>query len=112
MKSPDKMGSVLAEYKYDFLQGKAEFPFALLIAQHVTEEALTKILVERFEKDDMSTFVRGMKMIGMSQEERRHRNGFLVSFEDGRKVWSQYIVGADGSRSVVSILTCCYSERL
>lgn len=101
MTSPDRLGSVIAEYKFDYLVGKTKFPFGLLIAQHITEGALSSLLIERLEKE-MSSFIRGMKITGMRQHTRNGKNGFLVIFENGKRIWCQYIVGADGSRSTVS----------
>lgn len=87
------------------MNGLTQFPYGLLIAQHVTESALVKMLEERAEKEskDCFSFVRGLKMVDMKEMSKDidgvTRNGFLVTFENGKTVWSQYVVGADGSKS-------------
>lgn len=42
-------------------------------------------------------FVRGVKVVGLREE----MDGFLVTFDSGKSVWTRYIVGADGSKSIV-----------
>ena len=94
------------EFKY--LNGWTQFPFGLVIAQNITEAALAKMLEERMESDKTNRFrfLRGLRMIGMKESERTtdigRRNGFLVTFEDGKTVWCHYLVAADGSKSLVS----------
>lgn len=60
---------------------------------------------DKAEEKEGSRFVRGMKVVDICEEERGERNGFLVTFEDGQQIWAQIVVGADGSRSLVSINT-------
>lgn len=102
------MGSVLFEMEFKVLKGLTQFPFGLLIAQHVTEDVLCNELIRRTkeEEDGKLNFVRGIKLIGLQEMERRTirgvLNGFLATFDSGKQVWSQYVIGADGSKSSVS----------
>ena len=97
---------------FALLNGLTKFPCGLLIPQHITEQGLIDLLEERAQADSSKQrdlqFVRGMRMTGMIEEERTidgsTRKGFLVSFEGGQKVWTQYLIGADGSRSAVSLV--------
>jgi 2-polyprenyl-6-methoxyphenol hydroxylase-like FAD-dependent oxidoreductase len=95
---------------FSTLKGLTEFPFGLLIPQHMTERALGDILEERARETPSNgnlRFLRGLKMAGMKEEERMIdgtlQKGFLVSFEGGQNVWSRYLVGADGAKSMVGL---------
>jgi len=105
---PDGTGTVLLNAEFKFLEGKTEFPFSLLIPQHVTETILGQLVEERFVSIDGLSFVRGVRMIGMNEESRevdgKRTKGLLVSFDNGQTVWTRYLVGADGGRSVVRSL--------
>lgn len=100
-------GSVLFGVDFKLLEGLTEFPYGLLIPQHITESAMARILQERAEKDNNGgiVFTRGMRMTGMKEVEKDtehgRKKGFLVAFDNGREIWCQYLVGADGSKSTV-----------
>jgi 2-polyprenyl-6-methoxyphenol hydroxylase-like FAD-dependent oxidoreductase len=75
------------------LRDATEFPFSLLIPQHEVE----RIFRERLASQGIHIF-RNQTAVGLRQNDH---GGVDVSFEDGSVINTQYIVGADGSRSMV-----------
>jgi 2-polyprenyl-6-methoxyphenol hydroxylase-like FAD-dependent oxidoreductase len=107
--SPQSAGSTLARMDFSLLKGRTQFPYGLLIPQHVTERGLSDMLEEAAKEPSANgnlRFSRGLRMSGMKEEVREidgsTQNGFLITFEGGKTVWTRYLVGADGSRSTVS----------
>lgn len=75
------------------LRDTTEFPFSLLIPQYEVE----KIFREQLVSQDVH-ILRNKTAVGLRQNER---GGVDVSFDNGSVVNTQYVVGADGSRSTV-----------
>ena len=70
------------------------FPYVLLVPQSVTEE----VLEARLEAEGIQ-IVKPEKACGL----RVGDEGYLeVSFESGKVIETQYVIGADGARSSVS----------
>ena len=78
------------------LEAYTKYPFLLEIPQNKTEE----VLEERLES--LGLYVhRPLKAVGMKGDVDELGNT-EVSFESGEVVKAQYVIGADGARSVVS----------
>lgn len=79
----------------DSLKPYTRHPYVLVIPQSVTERTLEKKLAS-FGVN----IHRPLKVVGLS---RNVENPQLsdVTFEDGRKITTKYVIGADGARSVV-----------
>lgn len=98
---------LLFQNDFNLLRGLTKFPMGLLIAQHFTEYRLSKFLMDRGARapENEVAFLRGVKATSIKESIRDtsegRKNGFLVDFDDGRIIWCQYLVGADGSRSIV-----------
>lgn len=80
------------------LQGHTRYPYVIFIPQNLTEY----VLVEKLHSFGV-TIQRPLRVVGMKRNEE---NSFLtdVVFEDGSVVTAQYVIGADGARSAVSLL--------
>lgn len=91
----DRSDSLLMNVDFDGLIGKTNFPFYLLLPQHITEEVLGAKLKEL----GIPVF-RPYKAVGM-RENPKDGVAVDVSFENGQSITAQYVVGADGSQSVV-----------
>lgn len=83
---------------YDALKDRSSFPYTYIVPQPVTEEELTRKLREQGVE-----VWRGerYKVVGIHGNDE---DGALVQFEDGEKLEAKYIIGADGARSIVSVL--------
>ncbi len=77
------------------LKDYTPFPFALLLPQSMTEEIFTKHLVELGVQ-----VLRPYRAVGMKPSAS---GGLEVTFESGEVIRAEYVVGADGSHSVVSL---------
>ena len=91
--------SEIIEARFDPLKKHTVYSYALLCPQNVTEFVLGQKL--------QSLGVQGQrphKVVGMQQNESDPRITD-VSFEDGQVIRAKYIIGADGARSVVSLLS-------
>ena len=91
----DRNDSLLMGVDFNGLVGKTNFPYYLLVPQHVTEDILAKKLKEL----GIPVF-RPYKAVGM-RENLRDGRSVDVSFENGQSITAQYVVGADGGQSVV-----------
>lgn len=76
-----------------------KYPFSLILPQHITEEILEQHLETNGVKVQRPFKVTGLRVaddpVGWS----------MVSFESGEVVRAQYIIGADGAKSTVSLTT-------
>ena len=77
----------------DFAEAGAEYPFVLSLPQRETEALLRERLAQ-LAPDAVS---RGRRVT----EVREHDDGVEVTLEDGRTITTSFVVGADGTRSVV-----------
>jgi len=84
---------------FNGLIGKTEFPCYLLIPQNISEGILDQKL-----RDTGILVHRPYKVVGMRQDPK-DRNIVDVSFENGQSISAQYVIGADGSQSIVSAIT-------
>lgn len=84
---------VLSNNFHAHLLGKTKFPMTLFLPQNT---------LEAFLETKLSTLgvqvQRGRKVI----EIRPTSNGIEVAFEDSSMISSKYLIGADGSKSIVS----------
>ncbi|KAG6818123.1 hypothetical protein H0H87_000028 [Tephrocybe sp. NHM501043] len=88
----DRSG-LLMSTEFASLASYTKFPFVLLISQSTTEQVL-----EAHLKDLGIEVTRPEKAIGLKVND----NGDLdVTFESGKIITAQYVIGADGARSVV-----------
>ena len=77
------------------LKSYTRHPYSLAITQNVTERALEKKLA------NFGVIVhRPLKVVGLT---RNASNPQLsdITFEDGRVITTEYVIGADGARSMV-----------
>jgi len=81
---------------WSYLDGKTNYPFTLLLAQHHTE----RILINKLTSLGVN-IQWGHKAISIAAGD----GGVTVGFENGSMITAKYIVGADGSHSSVRI---CY----
>jgi 2-polyprenyl-6-methoxyphenol hydroxylase-like FAD-dependent oxidoreductase len=91
----DREDNLLMSADFDGLIGKTRFPFYLLLPQNITEDTLIKKLNEV----GIPLF-RSHKVVGM-RENANDCHAVDVSFENGRSITAQYVVGADGPQSTV-----------
>ena len=91
----DRNDSLLINLDFDGLVGKTNFPYYLIVPQHITEDILAKKLKEL----GIPIFC-PYKAIGMRKTPKDSR-AVDVSFENGQSITAQYVVGADGARSAV-----------
>ena len=80
---------------FSSLKGHTRYPYGLIVSQYSTERVLEKKLEELG-----ITVERPYRLVGLSDDE--DKDGFIVAtFDNGKKIKTKYIVGADGSRSAV-----------
>jgi len=79
----------------DGLLGKTNFPYYILLPQRITEGVLSQRL-----KDFGVPVYRPYKAVDM-RENSKDSNAVDVVFENGQSITAQYVIGADGSQSVV-----------
>ncbi|KAN0140849.1 FAD/NAD-P-binding domain containing protein [Lactarius tabidus] len=95
----DRNDSLLINLDFDGLVGKTNFPYYLLVPQHITEEVLAKKLKEL----GIPIFC-PYKAVGMRENPKDNR-AVDVSFENGQSITAQYVVGADGAQSAIRQLS-------
>ncbi|PSR74918.1 hypothetical protein PHLCEN_2v9452 [Hermanssonia centrifuga] len=81
--------------EFSTLAPYSKYPFVLLVPQHITE----RILADRVREEGISVY-RPFKAIGLKVNELDPDITNVV-FEDGQVVQARYVVGADGSKSIV-----------
>jgi 2-polyprenyl-6-methoxyphenol hydroxylase-like FAD-dependent oxidoreductase len=86
----------LLEINISQLHEETNFPNILMISQPHVE----RIFEERLASEGIKVF-RNQNAVGIKEVPG---NGLEVTFEDGGLLKAKYVVGADGSRSTVSIL--------
>src|SRR6266404_5457193 len=96
----NRYDTLLMKADFDGLIGKTDYPFYVLIPQHITEEVLENKLKEL----GIPVF-RPYKVVGL-RENARDGGAVDVSFENGQSITAQYVVGADGAQSAVCPLIC------
>ena len=90
--------------RFDSLKSYTRHPYSLAITQNVTEHVLEKKLAS------FGVIVhRPLKVVGLT---RNAANPQLsdVTFEDGRVITTEYVIGADGARSVVRPFCVLYTR--
>jgi 2-polyprenyl-6-methoxyphenol hydroxylase-like FAD-dependent oxidoreductase len=80
------------EMSWSSLEGKTNYPFFLLLAQHHTE----RILISK-----LASLGTNVKWEHKAVSIVAGDGGVTVGFENGSTITAQYVVGADGSRSSV-----------
>jgi 2-polyprenyl-6-methoxyphenol hydroxylase-like FAD-dependent oxidoreductase len=95
----DRNDSLLINLDFDGLVGKTNFPYYLLVPQHITEEVLAKKLKEL----GIPIFC-PYKAVGIRENPKDSR-AVDVSFENGQSITAQYVVGADGAQSAIRQLS-------
>ena len=85
----------LSRVDFTSLKGHTRYPYALLVSQYSTERVLEK------RAEELGIIVeRPHQLIGFSDNE--DEDGLIVAtFDNGEKIKTKYIIGADGSRSTV-----------
>ncbi|KAK7457011.1 hypothetical protein VKT23_010314 [Stygiomarasmius scandens] len=92
-----KAASIFAN-SFSSLRPYTKYPYALVVSQTYTEMVLLKAL------DALSLKVfRPYNVVSMKKSDGG--NGLDVSFENGEVITAQYVVGADGTRSVIRQLS-------
>ena len=89
------------EFDFAQLRNVTEFPFSMLIPQCEVE----RIFRERLASENIH-ILRNRAVIGLRQSE--DGTAVDVTFEDGNVVKTQYVIAADGSRSTVRAIVCCW----
>lgn len=93
----DDRASNIIKTNLSYNSPHTKFPFILVLAQTATEHVLEERLRELGVRVLRPYHVTGMK-------ENVDGKGMDVLFESGEVLRSDYVVGADGARSTVSIL--------
>ncbi|KAF8329236.1 hypothetical protein F5887DRAFT_118838 [Amanita rubescens] len=77
------------------LEGHTRYPYSLIVSQYSTERVLEKKAEELGIRVD-----RPHRLVGLSDNE--DEDGMIIAtFENGEKIKTKYVIGADGSHSVV-----------
>jgi len=77
----------------EYLQGVTEYPFVLLIPQHEVEYFLEEKL------NELGVKVR--REMRLKAIEASNSDGIKLTFDNGGIAQAKYLIGADGSRSMV-----------
>ena len=85
----------LCHVDFTSLEGHTRFPYSLIVSQYSTERVLEK------KAEELGIRVeRPYRLVGLSDYE--DEDGLIVAkFENGEKIKTNYVIGADGSRSIV-----------
>jgi 2-polyprenyl-6-methoxyphenol hydroxylase-like FAD-dependent oxidoreductase len=95
----DRKAPILSFSIHDHLSSYTKYPYVLLLSQSKTEEVLEEHL-----KGLGIVVQRPYKAVGIQGDVDESGNT-QVLFESGEVIKAQYVVGADGARSAVSIIT-------
>jgi 2-polyprenyl-6-methoxyphenol hydroxylase-like FAD-dependent oxidoreductase len=93
----DRSFNLLVGVDFNGIIGKTNFPFVLLLPQHITED----VLIQKLANVGVSIF-RPYKAVGMRKNSKDSQL-VDVSFENGQSITAKYVIGADGSKSAVRI---------
>ena len=93
----DRSLNILVGADFTALDEKTNFPFVIILPQRTTEGVLRKKLV-----DLGVSICRPYKAVGMRKNSKDSKL-VDVSFENGQSITAEYVIGADGSKSVVRI---------
>ena len=91
----DGNDTLLMAMDFNGLIGKTRFPFYILLPQNQTEDILNK----KLEELGIPVF-RSYKLVDMHENPNDSRL-VDVSFENGRSITAEYVIGADGAQSAV-----------
>lgn len=94
----DRKSHILTFSITEYLSSYTKYPYVLLLSQSKTEEVLEEQL-----KSLGIEVQRPYKAVGIKGDVDEFGNT-QVSFESGEVVKAQYVIGADGARSAVSII--------
>ncbi|KAF8587601.1 FAD/NAD(P)-binding domain-containing protein [Ramaria rubella] len=86
----------LLEIDLNQLHDVTKFPFSVIISQHEVE----RIFRERLSSEGIQIF-RNKSVVGFHHAD----HGVQVSFQDGSATRAQYVIGADGSHSIIRHLS-------
>ena len=82
----------LCHVDFTSLEGHTRYPYSLIVSQYSTERVLEKKVEELGIRVE-----RPYRLVGLSDED-----GLIVAtFENGEEIKTKYVIGADGSRSIV-----------
>lgn len=84
---------------FSVLARHTKFPYILMIPQNLTE----RVLGERVEEEGLAVY-RPFKVVDVKVNETNPEYSDVI-FDDGQMVTAKYVIGADGSRSVVSTVS-------
>ena len=91
----DRSLNLLVGVDFDGIIGKTNFPFVLILPQHITENVLMQKLA-----DVGVSILQPYKAVGMRKNSKDSQL-VDVSFENGQSITAQYVIGADGGKSAV-----------
>ena len=91
----DGNDTLLMATDFNGLIGKTRFPFYILLPQNQTEDILNK----KLEELGIPVF-RSYKLADMHENSNDSRL-VDVSFENGKSITAEYVIGADGAQSAV-----------
>jgi 2-polyprenyl-6-methoxyphenol hydroxylase-like FAD-dependent oxidoreductase len=93
----------LIEFDVSELRGETRFPLSIYIPQ----EDVERIFREKLDSEGIPLF-RNKRVVGMGHSVVSP--GVEVQFEDGSAIRAQYVVGADGARSTVTICSSIHAH--
>jgi 2-polyprenyl-6-methoxyphenol hydroxylase-like FAD-dependent oxidoreductase len=91
----DRSNKLLFGADFDGLIGATQFPYYVLLPQHITEDVLSKKL-----KEVGIPVFHPYKAVGM-RKSSKVGGAVDVSFDNGQSITAEYVIGADGIHSVV-----------
>ncbi len=85
----------LCHVDFTSLEGHTRYPYSLLVSQYSTERVLEK------KAEELGIRVeRPHRLVDLSDNE--DEDGLIIAtFESGEKIKAKYVIGADGSHSIV-----------
>ncbi|THU93313.1 FAD/NAD(P)-binding domain-containing protein [Dendrothele bispora CBS 962.96] len=91
----DRQAADLFSGYFSSLEGHTKYPFVIVLSQMFTE----RVLHDHLESLGVH-IIRPVKAVGLKENEGG-QPGLSVSFENGGTITAQYVVAADGARSVI-----------